>query len=155
MLRTVRIVGAPVAIWARAQEHSDELIREFVLIASERERSGIDHDVPHRLTELIEEVTAQYGGFGEANEQKLLQAITAGVESLDLVYEMPPEVVDAVRHLGELLDEADEYCRTGEHLLTLATPPEQLAFRRWFLDEFVRQIAGEPPLRWADYAGSA
>jgi hypothetical protein len=32
--------------------------------------------------------------------------------------------------------------------LTLVTPPEAVAFRTWFLEEFVRQVAGEDPLPW-------
>ncbi len=49
------------------------------------------------------------------------------------------------------MDEADDYCRAGQHLLTLVTPPEALAFRRWYLGEFVRQIAGEQPRPWTDW----
>ena len=47
-----------------------------------------------------------------------------------------------------MLDEADVFCREGE-LLTLATPADEVAFRRWFLNEFVRQLRGEPPRRWS------
>jgi hypothetical protein len=50
-----------------------------------------------------------------------------------------------------MLDEADEYCRRGEHLLTLETPPELVRFRRWYLQEFVNQIAGAAPEPWPDY----
>ena len=54
----------------------------------------------------------------------------------------------AAAEFDALLDEADDYCRAGETLLTLATPAPALAFRRWFLGEFVRQAAGEPPRPW-------
>ncbi|MBA2438213.1 MAG: hypothetical protein H0V52_07665, partial [Acidimicrobiia bacterium] len=50
--------------------------------------------------------------------------------------------------LGELLDESDEFCKKGEHLLTLTTPAEPLALRRWFLGEFVAQIDGADPTPW-------
>jgi hypothetical protein len=150
---TVRIQKTPVAVWVAAQEHTDELLREFTLIATAQGTPQAPrHDVPRRLTALIVELAAQYGGFGEANEQRLLEAAVAGEDSVDLVYEVPVAVVDGARHLGELLDEADEYCRSGEHLLTLATSPELVAFRRWFLAEFLRQAAGEPPMPWPDYA---
>jgi hypothetical protein len=42
------------------------------------------------------------------------------------------------------LAEASEFCRRGE-LLTLATPPEYVAFREWFLDEIARQLGRNPP----------
>ncbi len=61
---------------------------------------------------------------------------------------MPPEVAAAARRLGDLLDEADEFCRSG-HLLTVATQPESVAFRRWYLGEFQRQIDGHPPGPWS------
>ncbi|MDP8936487.1 MAG: hypothetical protein M3O23_01920, partial [Actinomycetota bacterium] len=46
---------------------------------------------------------------------------------------MPAEVGPAAAEFNRLLDEADEFCRAGD-LLTLATPPDTAAFRRWFLD---------------------
>jgi hypothetical protein len=147
----VHVRQVPVALWREAQEHTDELLREFLLIASERRRSNVAHDVPERLTTLIDELTTEYGGFSEANEQLLTDAAAAGLESVDLDYVMPTAVTTAALHLGRILDEADEYCRRGQHLLTLATPERQVAFRRWFLDEFVRQVAGEAPTPWPDY----
>jgi len=39
-------------------------------------------------------------------------------------------------------------CLAGEHLLTLTTLPGPLAFRRWFLGEFVAQTDGAPPTSW-------
>ncbi len=50
-----------------------------------------------------------------------------------------------------MLDEADAYCRQGSHLLTLQTPPDQRAFRTWFLAEFLSQLAGGPPTPWPEY----
>lgn len=149
----VSLQKVPVELWERSQEHSDELIREFVLIASDRERVGAGHDVPGRLTALIDELTAQYGAFSSDNEQRLADAATAGVDSIDLDYLVPVTVADAARHLGQLLDEADDYCRSGRHLLTLATPEPLVRFRRWFLEEFARQVAGEPVTAWPDFAG--
>ncbi len=63
---------------------------------------------------------------------------------------MPPQIADAVRHLGAVFDEADAYCREGEHLLTLATPPDALAYRHWVLEEFIAQIEdGRAPVPWS------
>ena len=49
----------------------------------------------------------------------------------------------------ELLELADEFCR-AERLLSLARSAEQRRFQAWFLTEFVRQAAGEPPLSWLE-----
>ncbi|HEU5035256.1 MAG TPA: hypothetical protein VFT62_10950 [Mycobacteriales bacterium] len=151
----VELLGLPVPLWQRSQEHTDELIREFTLIASERRYGDSEqHAVPHRLIALIDDLTTQYSGFSEANEQQLVEAAARGSESLDLVYVLPPAAGQAAEHLGQLLDEADEYCRRGQHLLTLATPEDQAAFRRWFLEEFPRQIAGAEPRPWTAYSAA-
>jgi hypothetical protein len=147
----IRILRAPVALWRQSAEHSDELIREFTLIATGTASGEAGHAVPHRLVQLVEEVTTQYGGFSEENEQRLQNAAAAGEAEIDLDYTLPSGVDAAVDRLGELLDAADDYCRGGEHLLTLATPPDQVHFRRWFLGEFSRQARGAEPVAWPDY----
>jgi hypothetical protein len=147
----VKILGAPVALWLQTQEHSEELIREFMLIAADVSPDG-EHAVPARLIGLISELTSQFGGFSAGNEQRLADAGAAGEAEVDLVYELPVGIDSAVERLGEQLDAADEYCRAGQHLLTLATPPDQARFRRWFLGEFSRQARGGSPVPWAEYS---
>lgn len=67
---------------------------------------------------------------------------------------MPPAVAAAAAQLRDLLDEADEFCCAGD-LLTLATQPEGRAFRRWYLDEFRRQIDGHLPRPWSSVMNDA
>lgn len=143
----------PVPVYSRAQQHSEELMREFTLIL-EQQRDEERHRVPAGLLDLIERLEAQYGTFGAEQEKLLEEAVDSGrAEIPDVTYRVPAEVAAAARELGNMLDEADEFCRQGTHLLTLTTPEESLRFRRWFLAEFERQVAGEPPLPWPDYAG--
>ena len=78
-------------------------------------------------------------------------ALRARREHVDLVYEVPPEIVDACQNLLALLDEADDYCLAGEHLVTLTSPPEVRAYREWFLREFIEQVAGRPPTPWSQH----
>jgi hypothetical protein len=145
----IRLLELPVQLWSRTQQHTDELIREFVLLGQQRR-----HDeapllpLPVRLGQLVEEVGGNYGSFSEEQETQLLAAVAAGEAAIDVTYRMPAAVGAAARHLGDLLSEVDEYCRRGEHLLTLETPPDLVAFREWYLEEFRRQIAGEPPTPW-------
>lgn len=151
----VRLLRLPVPIYARAQEHSDALMREFALIALEL-RSEDTHAVPARLTGLVQELTAVYSGLTGEQETILADAVAAGAAEIsELVYRLPAEVAGASRHLGELLDEADRYCAEGRHLLTLATPPEAKRFRDWYLGEFVGQIEGRPALSWPEFASRA
>ena len=151
-LVTVRIVGMPVPVYLRASEHGDELMREFALIAAAGAEGGRDVGVPARLTAVVEEMRGRFSGFTLQPEAELAEAAARGADTLDLLYRLPPDAIQATIDLGALLDEADEFCRAGD-LLTLATPPEALAFRRWFLDEFRRQAAGEAPLAWSDWNG--
>ncbi len=145
----VRLLGFPLALWVRSQEHVDELLREFALIAENED----DHpSVPRRLLVLIAELTATYAGVASATERHRDDALARGETATDLVYHVPPSVSGAIQHLGEMFELADKYCRQGSHLLTLQTPSDQLAFRRWFLDEFVVQLAGGPATPWADEA---
>jgi len=55
-LARVRIRRLPLLLHQRAQEHSDELNREFRLMAEQ----SSDADVPRRLVELGEALTARY-----------------------------------------------------------------------------------------------
>ncbi len=146
----VQVLRLPVAIWSRAQEHSDALMREFALIASDA-RDSSDVHVPARLLQLVEQLNAGYSGFTGEQEAQLYAAAEAGTPEIDLHYRVPASAGDGARALGELLDEADAYCREGQHLLTLATPPELVRLRRWFLAQFVDQPAGKPAVAWPDY----
>ena len=139
----VRLVGLPVDVYQRASEHNDELLREFALIQGDR----TDH-VPARLVRLVEELRARFGAFTRGPTAEIQEASARGDAAIDLHYEVPAEAAEAAARLGTLLAEADEFCRSGD-LLTLAAPPEAVAFRTWFLGEFVRQIDGLSPRPWA------
>lgn len=143
----VNILGLPLDVYQRVSEHNDELLREFALIREEAN----DH-VPARLLALIEELNSRFGAFTEGPRSMLQGALVRGDKEIDLEYHLPAEAADAAARLGALLDEADDFCRSGD-LLTLATVPEGLAFRRWFLDEFVSQINGRPPRPWSAVVG--
>jgi hypothetical protein len=153
-LVTVRLLGLPVELHARAAEHGEELQREFVLIADRLQHATGPADMPRRLLALISSLQGRYGGFGVEQEDLLDKAIRSGRPALDLVFRVPSEVAEGAAALGAMLDEADEYCREGRHLLTLATPPDLVAYRRWYLQEFIDQIAGQPPKPWPDVAGA-
>ncbi|HET9187171.1 MAG TPA: hypothetical protein VFN80_04410 [Acidothermaceae bacterium] len=153
-LHEVRLLGVPMALHAAAQEHSAELMREMYLIAQQLHASGADgigEHLPVRLVELVEALTGEFSGMTVAQDRQLEDAVASGVASIDLIYQIPAAAGAAAQHLGGMLDEADEYCRAGQHLLTLATPPELLRYRQWYLGEFVRQLAGEPPTPWSEY----
>lgn len=136
----------PVPLWARAREHGEGLIREMQLLAGDTDASS----APARLVTLARELSERYAGLSATVQQQLEAALDRGEASADLRLDAPAEAADACAALGAMLDEVDEFCREG-HLLTLATPPEAVAFRRWYLGEFIRQLGGEPPVPWPDW----
>ena len=150
-LAEIRLVGLPLGIWQRTQEHTDGLLREFALIAQDAEARAA---TPGRLLALVQELRAGYGELSAEQRLQMERALERGDAHIDVTYHLPPAAAGAARALGDMLDEADEYCRRGDHLLTLATPPEEVRFRRWFIGEFVDQLGGAPPTPWAVYAGT-
>lgn len=143
----VRIIRIPVPLYREASQHHEDLRREFALVASHAE-GGHGSGVPARLLALIADLNVRFQAFTADPLQHLEAAAARDEETIDLTYRVPPEVGPAAAEFDALLDEADDYCRAGETLLTLATPASALAFRRWFLGEFVRQAAGKPPRPW-------
>lgn len=147
----VQLLGMPVKVWARSQEQHDALMREFTLMTLQAHEGDGERQVPSRLIELIGRLNQQYAGTSTAQEDQLYEALDRGVEAIDLTYVVPEGVDAASRELGAMLDEADEYCRQGRHLLTLAADEELLRFRWWYLDQFAGQATGAPPVAWPDY----
>jgi hypothetical protein len=147
-LREVRIQGFPLDIYQRATEAFEGLRREFTLVTL---GSTDAPDVPARLLQLVEALTGEFAGLGEEAERVRDAAIERGETVVDeLVFHPPPAAAAACLALSQMLDEADEFCRQGDVLLSLASTPEAVAFRRWYLGEFVAQLNGAPPLPWSE-----
>jgi anti-anti-sigma factor len=144
----VHLIGLPVAVHEEADRHMQALNREFELIRRSEQDANI---LPHRLQALIDELDGRFAGFGDEPTQALEAAVERRETSIDLHYRIPPAAGEAAHRLGELLDEADAYCRAGEHLLTLVTPKDALRYRHWFLREFERQTKGLEPVPWAEH----
>lgn len=148
----VHLVGIPLRIQEEASEHFDELTREFGDLAAAD--TAAHPQVPARLLELVSALQNRFSSFTEAQEADLAAAIARRDVTMDLLYVVPPDVGVASAGLGAMLDEADEFCAAGEYLLTLKTPPGPLAYRRWYLGQFIDQAAGQPPVSWADWAAA-
>jgi len=142
-------LGFPLDVHLRAQEHAEGLVRELTLVAQSTSEPA--DGVPERLTAIVAELSSRFEGISDETERQRDAALDRGETSVDLLYRLPRAAGPASQHLSDILDEADEYCRQGQHLLSLTTPAESLAFRRWFLGEIVRQVDGLPPTSWPQY----
>lgn len=158
-LHEVRLLRLPISLHARAQQHSAELMREMYLIAQqlhgEAETMSSVMQLPARLVELVELLGNEYNHLTFEQDRQLDGAVAVQLEEIDLVYRVPVSAAVAAERLGEMLDAADEFCRQGRHLLTLATPVDLLRYRQWFLGEFVTQLGGGPATPWPQFAGMA
>lgn len=145
-LHEVRLLNLPVRVLVAGREHHDELMREFALLALAPDLPP-EH-VPRRLVELTEILGVRYGASAERPSAEFEAAIEEGQETIDLTYQVPGHVVEAADTLERLMQEADDYCR-AEQLLTLQRSEVVAQFSSWYLEQFRRQIAGEPPEPWS------
>lgn len=156
-LQDVHLLQVPLDVHAKTVQWHEDLMREFTLIRISESRGGEaggdGASVPARLLALVAELRGSYASFTDPGTQQLEDARRRGETVADVTYTVPTTVADEVRHFDGLLDEADEFCRSGD-LLTLAASPELATFRRWFLGEFTRQLGGEEPTSWPAWSRS-
>ncbi|GAA4985265.1 hypothetical protein [Kineococcus glutinatus] len=147
----VELRGVPLRERARYLQHTEELVREMTLIrigAAQDAEQGARSPLPHRLLELAAEVQATVGPFLAQPADEADAAAARGERSVDVTVPVPLAAAPLVERVAAVLDEAEEFCRQGRYLLTLAAPADVLAYRAWLLGEFRRQMAGEAPLPW-------
>ncbi len=148
----MRLVALPLDVMARAQEQHEGLLREFALIANPHPNT--DYDVPRRLLDVATALRERFAAFTAEPNALIERAMQRGDRSIDTQMQLPAEAREAALSLAALLEEADDYCRKGE-LLTLATPPELVTFRRWYLGQIVDQIEGAAPVAWPTWRAAA
>ena len=143
-LHEVRLLRLPLRLLVAGREHHDDLMREFALMALS---PGSRSVLPARLTDLVEILGVRYGAATARPSAEVDRALQRGDETVDLTYTVPAHVVEDAARLNALMREADEFC-TSEQLLTVCRSPVVVAFSEWYLEEFQRQVAGEPPRPW-------
>ena len=141
----IRLLGYPVRLGARQQEHLDEVAREFMLLSISRPE--VREQVPGRLLELLEVLTTRYAEELEGPRRQREAALLEGRESVDLVYPAVPGVREAIADWQSMMREVDAYCRDDE-LLALATPADVVRLQQWVLGEFLAQLDGQDPTPW-------
>lgn len=140
----IDIRGVPLRSFLEFQRHYRELRREVRLLALAHEA---EYPLAKDLSTLFGSLERDLReGIGSDQIDRALQSGTAMTE---LRVAMPRQTAATIGRFIELLELADAFCRE-ERLLSLARTPEQQRFQRWFLNEFVRQEKGEPPLAWQD-----
>lgn len=149
----VHLLGLPVQARVRFGQHLQELTRELSLIRIAAQ-DGEDPSLPLRLLQIAAELDTTYVAFRAAPDAVIAAALAAGDDFCDVTYTVPLSAGVFVQGLGRVLEEADAFCRS-EQLLSLPASQEVVAYRRWFVEESVRQLAGEEPRAWRPPAGTS
>lgn len=143
----VALGDVPTDLLLAAKAHVDNLVREFTLAASGAV-SGATAIVPVHLAALIDSVLHGFAEARSAIKRQALAAADVGAARTHLSLTLPISAAEAGDAYLAGLDEADGYARAAR-LLTLETPPQHRAFRRWYVQSLIVQLraiaAGEPP----------
>ena len=134
---TVSLGEVPTDLLLRAKTHVDNLVREFRLASAPT--PGTVTEISTHLAELIDTVVHGFVDAREGIKRQAVAAHEAGARRTKLELRLMPDAADAGEAYLAALDEVDAYCR-AMRLLTLETPPEQRVFRRWYVEELVRQV---------------
>ncbi|MDQ4084403.1 MAG: SpoIIE family protein phosphatase [Actinomycetota bacterium] len=135
---TIELGDVPTDLLLAAKGHVDSIVREFALVTSGA-ASGQSAAVPGDLARLIETVGNRFREARESIKRQAVAAAVAGEERTRLMLRLPLSAADAGREYLDALDEVDAYARAAR-LLTLETPPQHRAFRKWYVNSLVDQL---------------
>ncbi|MCU1676040.1 MAG: Serine phosphatase RsbU, regulator of sigma subunit [Frankiales bacterium] len=141
----ISLGDVPTDLLLAAKAHVDSVIRELVLSANGA-ASGVSAALPPHLVSLVDGVVTEFSEARQAIKRQALAAAERGEARTTLELSLPLEAADAGERYLKALTEADAYARASR-LLTLESPPQHQAFRRWYVTSLVdalrRAAAGE------------
>ena len=147
VIGTAVLLDYPLRLWARQQEHSENIMREFQLILLGQESDEVEGSAPAQLLELASMFTSRFGPLiNNINEQREA-ALAAGRDRMDSQVPLVEGLPALLEQVRTVLAAVDEYCSSGD-LLTLARPPEVVALFEWSLNELTVQYEGGEPTPW-------
>jgi anti-sigma regulatory factor (Ser/Thr protein kinase) len=136
--RRVRFEGVPVDGYLELQAHNDALFRELELVSIELEASD-DADRASSLADLVDQLYRRFRGQRDSYRDVVAAALARGEHTVELETTASPDSVGPAWTYLELLEQADELCRTGV-LLTPEPPAHVKALRRWFVEQLAAQL---------------
>lgn len=136
----------PLRLWARQQEHADEVLREFRLLLDGAE-SGTAASPPRQLVEMAELFSTRFGALIDELTSVRQARLDAGADRMDWRVPLPASTPELVRQVDAVWELVDEYCRSGD-LLALARPAAVVALQTWATAEILTQFEGGAPRPW-------
>jgi hypothetical protein len=141
------LLNYPVALGAAQNERSNDLLREFQLMAAAGAHVGASSALA-RLELLAEELMVRYGPDFAEPPAELRRAIHAHEEATVLRYPLFPITRSIILDYARMMEGIDVSCRDAA-MMTLQPSPALYALRRWIVEEFVRQYDGLDPRPWS------
>ncbi len=142
----VRLVGCPVQLSLRQDEHLDELIRELQLMEGDT-----DNPVSREIAARMEGLLSGPAHARHTGRRIAQRAAAEGKTHIDIEMAAPRELSLDIVALEDAVKAADQLCQE-RRMLTLASPPELRRLRAWMTQEILAQaIHGEEPLSWDDW----
>jgi GAF domain-containing protein/anti-sigma regulatory factor (Ser/Thr protein kinase) len=136
----------PTDLLVQAKEHLDNLVRELEL-AEFGASSGLTQAIPGDMVDLIDTVLGEFADVRRSIKEQAARALAEGRPRTSLTLRIPVSTADAGEAYLEALERADKFAHASR-LLTLATPPQHRAFRRWYVHSLIQQLRaaarGEP-----------
>ena len=127
------MVGCPVLLSLRQDQHLDELVRELQLISIE------DNPGSRELAAQLQHLLEGPAAARHTGRRVTQDAAAAGLDSIDLEMAMPREFSGEVEKLQESVLRADRLCEEMQ-LLTLASTSDLQALRAWMTEQIVAQL---------------
>jgi hypothetical protein len=137
----------PLRLWARQQEYSEDLLREFNLLVMGEQSGAMRSAAPGQLVELAELFRGRFGAAIDALNAERQAALDRGLDRFDSRVPLAVGTPQLLEQARAVLRAADEFCARGD-LLTLPRPPELRALSDWSLDELIAQYDGAEPTPW-------
>lgn len=129
---TVRLVDVPLALFREAEQHTDDLLRELLLMAGYEAAHGVDGPATSLARRADEHRAGRLGVTLSADTE-------ADGETVTLTYDLTLDAAASAEEWARLLDDLAALCRTGQ-MLSVPARPEVEEFSRWFCTEVVRQL---------------
>ena len=139
----LKLLGVPARLFGEMRRYHFEVRRELRLLAM---TAPDEYPIATKITEIF--VQADSERRAAVGVSRLDQAITDGVETVDLEYSVPASTPATMARIRDLLREVYQ-AFSQEHLLALRPPDVLVELETWYFTEFERQGDGEEPMRWA------
>lgn len=143
----ISLPGLSVDSLRAAERWDDALLRELQLIVR-GDPEGVRGDQDQMRADL-ERTTTAIAHLRPAVEDAIDAALAAGRPLDEVVLVVAPEVVEVAEEAEAAFLRIEARC--GGVLLLSPPPPEASGFRRWFLEQFRAQAAGQAPVSWHDW----